>query len=172
MTARILLISGASGTGKSSVAAALLENTTSPWVGVEADLAAPRVSASTDVSSEPGNRRFAETLLDSVVAWPAAGYDTIVDGILPYPVNALHHRFLERLAGFDLRILAMSAEEAAVRHRIAQRGRGDIAWSLRQLRDIHDGVPADFSLDTTAIAPGDVGPLRMILAWMNSPRGT
>lgn len=172
MMPRVLVISGAGGTGKSTVAEALLKGTTAEWVGIEADLAAPQTAASVDLSDHMAQRRYARTLLNSVLAWPAAGYDTVVDGLLPYPVNAHHRDVLDQLGTYDLKILAVTASEAAVRHRIERRGRGDIAWSLHQLKDIHDGVRADFTLDTTSINLHDTAPLHEVLTWMNSPHSS
>ncbi|MGP9682930.1 AAA family ATPase [Brachybacterium sp. AOP3-A1-3] len=169
MTSRVLVISGASGTGKSTMAEALLEYTTAEWICVEADLSAPQAASSVDFSDREVQQRFAETLLNSVLAWPAAGYDTIIDGLLPYPVSSHHRDVLDRLGSYDLKILAVTASETAIRHRIERRGRGDIEWSLQQLKDIHDGVRADFTLDTTSINLHDTAPLHGVLTWMNSP---
>ncbi len=151
----VILLSGASSSGKTSLAKELQRRLRVPAVLVEADRTFPDVPT--------GHPRWPSLGLShsdvvlafhrSVAAWAEAGFDVIVDGSLPYEDRQLRDACVRVFETFDLRVVGVrcSAAELAAR----EAGRPDerpIGWAVRQAGDIHDGMRYAAEVDTTARA--------------------
>ncbi|PMC74207.1 AAA family ATPase [Brachybacterium sp. UMB0905] len=165
MSAKILILSGASGAGKSTLARHLLSQARTSWVHLEADRSAP------EIVNPPGAAAFDQSdyldaLLNSLLVWPHSGYNSIIDGILPYPEDDLFRRCAATLRAHNARFVNVYAPPETVKHRIEKRGWGDPGWSLRQLEDINTTEPPDYSVDTSTALDANTG-VKSLLAWMN-----
>lgn len=156
-TPTVILLSGTSSSGKTSVAKALHTALPFPAVLVEADAVFPVVPS----EDHPAWRhdptihgRLAETFHGSVGVWAAAGFALIVDGSLPYEDHELRDRCIEILAGYDLRLVAVTChlDELTRRERERPEWRPD-GWAVHQAHDIHDGMNYAATIDTTSATP-------------------
>ncbi len=152
----VILLSGASSSGKSSLAKALQRRLRVPAVLVEADRTFPALPtehpdwASLDVSHSSVVLAFHR----SIASWAEAGFDLIVDGSLPYDEPQLRDACIRVFEPFDIRIVGVrcSAAELADREaaRTEERPNG---WAVRQATDIHNGMRYAAEVDTTAKSP-------------------
>lgn len=166
MQAKILVLSGASGAGKSTLGKYLLAATKSKWVHLEADRLAPDLSSAAGVE-EFDQGAYLKALLASMLAWPAAGFNAIMDGVLPYPEGGLFHRCVRALRKEGARFVDVHAPVDTVARRIEARGVGDVEWAVRQLADINTSESMDFSVDTATDLEGSRD-VSVILRWMDS----
>ncbi len=143
----ILLLSGSSPSGKSSLGREILGLVSAPTVLIEADTAFPAVHAWSSASA-----LFPPIVVfhRSVAAWSHGGSNVILDGSLPYDDHVLRQRCLQELPHDRTFIVAVerSAEELRRREssRAQPRPRG---WAERQALNINDGLRLVVTIDTT-----------------------
>jgi chloramphenicol 3-O-phosphotransferase len=113
----VILLTGTSLAGKSSLASALLLQITRPCLYLEADVVFPKLSAtySAGVIDSDVQHRLSITLHRSLAAWPEAGYNVIIDGSLPG--QTLRDECLSLLKKFDLRIVKVFCHRSHLERR-------------------------------------------------------
>jgi chloramphenicol 3-O phosphotransferase len=144
----VIVLSGPSSSGKTTLGHALQERLAEPCVLVEADRTFPAVPAGL-----PG----AEVVLAfhrSVAVWAECGFHVIVDGSLPYENLELLDRCLRVFEPFDLRLVGVRCSDAELAARETSRPEDrPRGWAVRQAKDIHDGMRYAAEVDTTAKSP-------------------
>jgi chloramphenicol 3-O phosphotransferase len=152
----VIILTGPSCSGKTSLARALQSRLPFPAVHAEADRMFPRLPA--------GHRRWdAEERHDAVVlsfhrsiaAWAADGFDLIVDGALPYGKPRLRSECLRVFDPFRMLLVGVRCIPEILAGRERLRAAGPHSWAVRQSRDINDGLQLDAEVDTSSEAPGD-----------------
>lgn len=162
----IVVLSGSSSSGKSTLGRALLELLTKPCVLVEADAAFPALNQAAGLARTPPVVAFHQ----SVAVWSAAGHHVIVDGSLPYGDHQLRQHCLAALPADDTFVIAVSCQPAELRRRAA--GRADprqSGWAEQQAADVNDGLEPLISIDTTHGSPA--GHAYDVLAALSRARG-
>jgi chloramphenicol 3-O phosphotransferase len=152
----VILLSGASSSGKTSLARALQRRLADPAVLVEADRAFPAVPSEHPRWVVIGQSRddVALAFHRSVAVWPQLGFDVIVDGSLPYEDRQLRDRCMQVFAPFDLRIIGVRCSDPELTDREVSRSEErPTGWAIRQAKDIHEGMPYAAEVDTTARSP-------------------
>jgi chloramphenicol 3-O phosphotransferase len=143
----IVLLSGASSSGKSSLGRALLDLVRGPTVLVEADAAFPSVRG---WSGDFGVSAPIVVFHRGVVAWLDAGANLIIDGSLPYGDLDLRQQCLEELPSSRTVIVGVVCSIEELRRREATRPEArQIGWAERQARDVNDGLDLLVTVDTT-----------------------
>jgi chloramphenicol 3-O phosphotransferase len=149
----VIVLSGASSSGKTTLAEALQRRLRAPAVRVEADRSFPDVPSDHPLWASLG-RSHQDVVLAfhrSIASWAEAGLNVIVDGSLPYEDRDLRAACIGVFAPFDLRILGVRCAASELSRREAGRPekRPD-GWAVRQSTDIHDGMRYAAEVDTTA----------------------
>lgn len=148
----VILLSGPSSSGKTSLARALQQRLPVPAVLVEADRAFPDVPRThpgwDSVAADPGAVVLA--FHESVATWARAGFHVILDGSLPYEDRDLRDACIGVFAPYDLRLVGVTCAdpELTVRERTRPEAR-PVGWAVRQARDIHDGMRYAALVDTS-----------------------
>lgn len=151
----IVLMSGASSSGKSSIARVLQTLLPFPAIYVEADAVFPTLPTGhprwpADVPT-PG---VILTFHRSIAAWAEAGFHVIVDGSLPYGNPYLRDECVAILATYDLKIVGISCDLAGLTHREKHRPEErQEGWAARQASDIHDGLQYAAFVDSSERSP-------------------
>lgn len=143
----ILLLTGSSSSGKSSLARELINSLACPTVLVEADKCFPVVHAGPgEVPANPAIVAFHAGL----AAWGDAGWNVIVDGSLPYGNDSLRRRCIESMPSERVHFLAVECSVRELRRREAVRPESrEIGWAERQRVDVNDGIDAFMTVDTS-----------------------
>ncbi len=147
------MLSGASSSGKTSLAKALQRRLCAPAVLVEADRSFPDVPSDHPlwVSLGHGHGDVVLAFHRSIASWADAGFNLIVDGSLPYEDRKLRAECIGVFAPFDLRVVGVRCSAPELTHREAARPeRRPDGWAVQQSRDIHDGMRYAAEVDTTA----------------------
>jgi chloramphenicol 3-O-phosphotransferase len=150
---RIIVLSGASGTGKTTLARTLQERLGKGWLHLEADEFVPAFAPDAGPDDGAGQTAFVHAMVDAALQWPAHGFDTILDGILPFPEgdeDALYAECVRRMREAGALIVGVTAAPEDVARRVEERGRGDAEWSLHQLAELSRLGPVDTWIDTSA----------------------
>lgn len=137
---RIIVLSGASGTGKTMLARRLRDQLGKGWLHIEADDFAPTFAPGGGPDDGAGLPAFVRAMLDAALRWPERGFDTIIDGLLPFPSDAedvLYQECVRRLREARAVMVGVRADPDDVGRRITSRGRGDVEWSRHQLATMH-----------------------------------
>ncbi|HEY6738283.1 MAG TPA: AAA family ATPase [Actinopolymorphaceae bacterium] len=149
----VILLSGPSSSGKTSLARALQSRLSTPALLLEADRVFPAVPS----HWPPEGRSHADLVLAfhrSIAVWAESGFDVIVDGSLPYEDRRLRDDCLDVLSPYDLRVIGVRCSETELTRREAVRPeRRPRGWAVRQARDIHDGMRYAVEIDTTGKSP-------------------
>lgn len=147
----VLMVSGSSSSGKTSLCRALLPMVEQPTVLLEADRTFPEIADwSTDL--EPAILLFHR----AARTWWDGGVNVIIDGALPYDQPALRARCVAALPSTRTRLLAVTCATPELRRR--ERSRPDPrppGWAERQAADIHDGVEQFATVDTSSGTPDE-----------------
>ncbi len=143
----ILLLSGSSSSGKSSLGREILGLVSAPTVLIEADTAFPAVHAWSSASAlSPPIVVFHR----SVAAWSHSGSNVILDGSLPYDDHVLRQRCLRELPDDRTFIVAVECSAEELRRRESSRAEPrPRRWAERQALDINDGLRLVVTVDTT-----------------------
>jgi chloramphenicol 3-O-phosphotransferase len=150
---RIIVLSGASGTGKTTLARRLQERLGKGWLYLEADEFVPSFAPDAGPDDGAGQTAFVRAMVDAALQWPTHGFDIILDGILPFPESdedALYTECVRRMREVGALLIGVTAAPKDVTRRIEERGRGDVEWSLHQLAELSRLGPADAWIDTSA----------------------
>ncbi len=154
----VVLLSGPSSSGKTSLARALQRQLAVPALLVEADRAFPGLP-STHPAWQPHDPSRSDTTVAfhrSVAAWAENGFHLIVDGSLPYDNKDLRDACLRAFAPYDLRIVGVRCSDAELVRREGTRPEPrQRGWAVRQAADIHDGMSYAAEVDTTARSSDD-----------------
>ncbi|WP_020578099.1 phosphotransferase-like protein [Actinopolymorpha alba] len=154
----VILLSGPSSSGKTTLARALLDRCAVPVMHVEADRAFPAMPAQTGSWDRLGLTRADAVLAfhRSIAVWAQAGFPLIVDGSLPYEDRELRDACLQVFGPFDLRLVGVRASLAALNHReVARPEVRPAGWAARQAQDIHDGMEYAATVDTSNATPDE-----------------
>lgn len=143
----ILIVSGSSSSGKSTLCRAVLAALPAPAVLIEADTTFP------SLSNWPKNGSLPAPIVvfhRSVVAWWAAGVNVVFDGSLPYGDEGLRRECLAQLPMDRTFTIAVSCSLDELRRReTARPDARPVGWAERQAADINDGLDPIAFIDTT-----------------------
>lgn len=146
-SAWILLVSGSSSSGKSTLCHALQPLISSPTVLFEADSTFPLPHA------WPSNRSMPPAIVlfhRSIDLWRQAGANAIVDGSLPYGNDELREQCLAELSPESSFVVGVECSVDVLRHREAVRSSPrSPGWGERQAADINDGLDPIVTIDTS-----------------------
>lgn len=151
-------MSGASSSGKSSIARALQTLLPFPAIYVEADAVFPTLPTGHPrwPADVPAPGAVIRTFHRSIAAWAEAGFHVIVDGSLPYGNPSLRDECVAILATYDLKIVGISCDLEALTHREKHRPEErQEGWAARQAADVHDGLRYAAFVDTSECSPED-----------------
>ncbi|MGH8931002.1 MAG: chloramphenicol phosphotransferase CPT family protein [Egibacteraceae bacterium] len=166
---RVIVLNGASSTGKSSLAQAIQRRLLpAPFLHVSSDLFADGMLPwSEDGPARwwlPMRRRFFAGFHASVAALAAAGNDLLVDHL----IEALDWRTELRglLAGDDVFLVGVHCDLAEIDRREAARGDRRIGEGRTHVEvdGVHTFGPYDFDVDTTTATPGEAAEA-VVVAW-------
>lgn len=149
----VIVVSGSSSSGKTSLATALQRRLAVPTVLIEADRAFPLLPAEHPrwPSRDTDHRSVVLTFHRSIAAWATAGFNLIVDGSLPYGDAGLRDACLRLLEPFDLRLVGVRCGVDVLTEREEDRPeKRPTGWAARQAADIHLGMRYAAEVDTTA----------------------
>jgi chloramphenicol 3-O phosphotransferase len=158
---RIILLNGASSSGKSSIAKALLPLLPDPWFLVPVDaIGAMRSAVHT--------RALTEAEVDQMLRRTRAGYHRVVaalassgnDVVMDYPLSEPWRLddLLDLLDGYDVTLVEVRCDPDELERRERERGDRPEGLARSQTIDVHDD--RDIPVDTTGTSPQDAA--RMI----------
>ena len=170
-TGRIILLNGASSSGKSTLALELQEAMELPFLHVSSDalvaaglLPRRRESEGPFAWWEEMRPRFFDGFHRCLPAMAAAGNDLIVEHVIEFA--AWRRALAELLAGFDVFLVGVHCDPSELDRR--ERARGDRRigeWRAHVEKDrIHEFGRYDFEVDTTH-APSGALANQIIKAW-------
>ena len=139
----IVVLSGTSSSGKSTLARAVAARLAGPHVLIEADRSFPEVDGDADLSGIVVFHRAAAT-------WAVAGYDVVLDGSLPFGDDALRDACLWELRPYGLHIIGVECSVEELRRREAVRpDERPAGWAESQRVSVNAGLGALLTVDTT-----------------------
>jgi chloramphenicol 3-O phosphotransferase len=172
---RIIFLTGASSSGKSTLAKAMQQALPEPFLHVSSDhlVASGVLPARRDPDGpfawwQQMRPRFFDGFHRCLPALAAAGNDLIVEHIIEF--RAWRESLASLLGGLDVFLVGVHCELAEIDRR--ERGRGDRRTgegrSHVETDLIHTFGPYDFDVDTTQAAPGAVA-ASVLAAWQSRP---
>lgn len=154
---RIILLNGASSSGKSSIAQALLPLLPDPWFLVPVDAIGAMRSA-------VHARALTETEVDEMLRRTRAGYHRVVaalassgnDVIMDYPLSEPWRLkdLLDVLEGYDVTLVEVRCDPDELERREQDRGDRPAGLARSQVIDAHGDC--DIAVDTTRTGPEEV----------------
>ena len=154
----VIILSGTSSSGKSSLAKVLQRRLSLPAVLIEADRTFPVMPSPHPawLTSSPFGVGAALAFHRSVATWAECGFHVIVDGSLPYENRRLRDACLRVFEAFDVRLVGVRCSVDELTMREEQRpDKRPSGWAARQARDIHNGLHYAAEVDTTDRSPDD-----------------
>ncbi|MGH8882592.1 MAG: phosphotransferase-like protein [Stackebrandtia sp.] len=154
----MILLSGSSSSGKTSLGQALQRRLAVPAVLVEADRVFPSVPFDHPAWESLGLHRsdVILTFHRSIAAWAAHGFNVIVDGPLPYGDRQLRDECLRVFEPFYFRIVGVRCADAVLTERESSRPDERLeGWAVRHATTVHDGMRYAAEVDTTARSPDE-----------------
>ena len=154
----VIILSGTSSSGKSSLARLLQRRLSIPAVLIEADRTFPVMPSPHPawLTSSPFGVGAALAFHRSVATWAECGFHVIVDGSLPYENRRLRDACLRVFEAFDVRLVGVRCSVDELTMREEQRpDKRPSGWAARQARDIHNGLHYAAEMDTTDRSPDD-----------------
>lgn len=154
---RVILLNGASSSGKSSLARKLQASLDVPFLHlssdqwIEAGVAPQRRDHEGPFDWVTSIRpRFFDGFHRTIAAMAAASNDLIVNHIIEYP--SWRAQLAQLLTGLDVFVVAVLCDPLELQRRERDRGDRRPVEALAHLREnrIHEFGPVDFSIDTTA----------------------
>jgi chloramphenicol 3-O phosphotransferase len=181
MPGRVVLLHGASSSGKTTVARAVQHVSEEPWVrlGIDAFWSAiderwmehgPRASEgflwTEDVTIVPGpvGQRLASGMRAAVAACARAGNNLLVDDVFIDPSWLDDWR--SELTGLELLLVGVVAPVHVLEERESARGNRIPGEARAQVDVIHDGIEYDLVVDTSRQSPEECA--RAILASLST----
>jgi chloramphenicol 3-O phosphotransferase len=154
VTGRVVLLNGASSSGKSSIARALLPLLDDPWFHVPVDAIGAMRSAE-------HRRRLGDAEVTAMLRRTRLGYHRVVaalalagnDVIMDYPLSEPWRLadLLDVLAAYDVTLVDIRCEPDELDRR--ERDRGDRPAGLARSQDVFAHGDADITVDSTAATP-------------------
>jgi chloramphenicol 3-O phosphotransferase len=150
----IIVLTGPSSAGKTSVASTLLALCKKPLLHLEADRFWPTLS-SVHVYDDSLRARIVIALHDAIATLGRNGLDVIVDGSLPTD-RALHYRCLEILRSVPgTLVIGVTCSPEMLAQREATRSDRNAGWAERQSGIVFEGVELDAIVDTSHRSPDE-----------------
>jgi chloramphenicol 3-O phosphotransferase len=148
--AMLMVLSGTSSSGKTSLAEALQARSPRPLLHLEADRFAPTLQPDHPALQDADFRsRVVVAMHEAIAAFGRGRIDIIVDGSLPTE-HDLRDRCLSILRGVPgTKVIAVRCSLESLREREAARSDRQRGWAEQQMRTIYEGVDFDFTVDTT-----------------------
>ncbi|WP_137930833.1 phosphotransferase-like protein [Mesorhizobium comanense] len=170
MTARIVLLNGVGGAGKSSIARALQGITAEPFLHLQMDSFLEMLPDSLQdhpdgfsyetmeqdgrpsvvISAGPVGERALRGMRHAVAAMAGQGNNLIVDDVL---CNGEISDYVALLSAFDLRLVGVMAPLEVLEAREAQRADRLPGLARWQYARVHAGMRYDLEVDTSALSP-------------------
>lgn len=145
-----VMLSGASSSGKTTLAKALLPLLDPPAVLVEADSAFPAIHTSVDGDVEAPIVVFHRSLR----TWADAGFTVVVDGSLPYGDGELRERCLDELRNHRTFVVGVTCSRGELCRREGERPDPRLqGWAESQTDDVNHGLALLVTVDTSAAGP-------------------
>jgi chloramphenicol 3-O phosphotransferase len=152
----LIVLSGTSSSGKTTLARAMQELSPRPLLHLEADKFAPTLPPDHLAMRDAEFRRRVVIAMHEAIAAYGRGVDVIVDGSLPAEPE-LRDRCLVILRSVpDTRVVAVRCSVERLRERETSRGDRPIGWPEESAEAIYGGVSFDFSVDTTDASAEEV----------------
>jgi chloramphenicol 3-O phosphotransferase len=151
----VVLLTGTSLSGKTSLAQAVQEMAAIPFLHVEADRALPHLPNGHPLwNADSENRRRAVVAFHrSIRVWASEGFNVIVDGSLPYEDVELRDRCLALFEEFRICVVGVVCRVDALPQRERARNHPFPGWAAHQARDVNSGLNLDAQVDTSAGDP-------------------
>jgi len=151
---RVIVLNGASSSGKSSLAAALLEILAGPWTVLAVDDFHSARSRGTWTEAEfaPIMRRTVLGFHRAVAGFASAGNDVIVDHVLSEPWR--REDLASQLTGLSAVLVAVNCPLEELERREAARGDRPPGLAARQAA-LLEGVESDMVVDTLDADPAE-----------------
>lgn len=154
--ARVIMLTGPSCSGKTSLARALQSQLPFPAVHIEADRIFPRLpEAHPGWLAEEQHDAVVLAFHRSIAAWAAGGFDLIVDGSLPYGMPGLRSECLRVFDPFRMLLVGVRCAPEVLAEREGVRAASTPGWAVRQSHDINDGLRLAAEVDTSSDVPED-----------------
>jgi chloramphenicol 3-O phosphotransferase len=144
----IVLLTGPTSAGKSTIGRTLLDALGGRTVWIEADRCFPLVCPSPSVSLRDRALAFHR----SALAWPACGFRLILDGSLPYEDRSARDECLGILREYRLLVVGVVADTATLQARESRREDREQGRALAQAADIHIGMELDCVVNTSGLS--------------------
>jgi chloramphenicol 3-O phosphotransferase len=151
----VLVLTGPSSAGKTSLAKEIQRRSEVPFVHLEADRLFPSMPEDVrrTIVLDHGSEAIVLLLHRSMAAWARRGLNIIVDGSLPYGNPELRSRCLSIFADFDLRLVTVRCDSAVLTRRGHGRADRPSGWAVKQAVDIHHELVGDARADTSEMPP-------------------
>lgn len=166
----IILLNGVGSAGKGSIARALQEITSEPYLHVEMDAFIEMLPASllghpdgisfaaveeverptVAIGTGPMARRLFAGMHGAIAAMAAAGNNLIVDDVM---LNGRIDEYRRLLSGFRLHVVGVFASLDVLEERERQRGDRTVGLARWQFDRVHGGIDYDLRLDTDKATP-------------------
>jgi chloramphenicol 3-O phosphotransferase len=153
----LIVLSGSSSSGKTSLARAIQELSERPLLRIEADLFLSPLPKSKSALLDAGFReRALSAMHEAIAAFGRAGFDVIVDGSLPVESH-LRERCLAILrAAAPTCLVRVGCSTEVLRRREALRPDREIGWAEHSTPSIDEGMIYDIEVDTSECSPSEV----------------
>ena len=148
----VIILSGTSSSGKSSLARLLQRRLSIPAVLIEADRTFPVMPPTHPgwLTRSPFGVDAALAFHRSIATWAECAFHMIVDGSLPYENRKLRDACIGVFEAFDVRLVGVRCSVDELTTREEQRpDKRPSGWAARQARDIHDGLHYAAEVDMT-----------------------
>lgn len=150
---RILVLSGPSSCGKSTMAREFQRHEPVPWLILDADTVLGTFPFALVIDLQTTARGLNRALFRSVAEFAREGFDVICEQVFWTPVN--YEDAIRCLAGLRVRLVEVTADLRVAEEREALRS-GRIPGTSREQRTrLFGGVHFDYSLDTTTRTPAE-----------------
>ena len=169
-TGTIVLLNGASSSGKSSLARALQQAADRPWFWVTTDHFWPMMPPAFDPADElPLRVATGEAFIQSLLALSRAGWNVVADAVVIHP--AFRALCAEHLAGAPAHLVGVHCAPEELDRRERSRGDRPAGQARSQLDRVHAGLVYDLEVDTTSASPEEcAGAIIRYLAEPGPPR--
>lgn len=148
--AMLIVLSGTSSSGKTSLAIAMQELSSRPLLHLEADRFAPVLRPDHPATGDPEFRkRTTVAMHEAIAAFGRSGLDIIVDGSLPTEPELRDACLAILREVSDTRVIAVRCSVATLRQREAVRRDRPVGWAEEQAQIVSEGVIFDETIDTT-----------------------
>jgi len=176
MTSQIILLNGVGSVGKSSLAKALQETLTEPFLHVQMDTFLEMLPGkfenhidsfsfnrlnedghpSIEIKSGPVGVRLMDGMRHAIAALAKAGNNMIIDDVI---FDQSFEDYKQLLSSFGLHTIGLFAPLDILEQREKQRGDRMLGLSRWQYAQVHKGKVYDLEIDTSDLSPKDAAQL-------------